>query len=149
MMAPSNRQPAVSTLAPAARALAACALLGALAAWARAEWRPLPAALAARGLEVDPSSVRWIDPPGRLWGLGARGRDALGTDRGRRGLRGRPVRAGGASAADRTDDRRARGARGAHARRRRRRGRGREHGPCRGAADRGRRGAGSGAPAAG
>jgi hypothetical protein len=47
-----------------ARAAAACALLGAGVAVARAEWRPLPEALAKRGLRVEPASVRWIDPPG-------------------------------------------------------------------------------------
>jgi hypothetical protein len=51
-----------------ARALVACAAVGAISAAARAEWRTLPRALASRRLEVDASSVHWIDSPG----LGAR-----------------------------------------------------------------------------
>lgn len=48
---------------PAVRAALICGVLGAIAAVARREWRPLPAALASRGLEVV-GPVRWLDPPG-------------------------------------------------------------------------------------
>jgi len=52
----------------AARAVVACGLIGTCAAAARAEWRPLPDALRARQLVVEPGSVHWLDPQG----LGAR-----------------------------------------------------------------------------
>lgn len=55
-------------LFPLARATLACVALGACAAVARAEWRPLPEALARRGLHVVPGTLYWLDPPG----LGAR-----------------------------------------------------------------------------
>lgn len=46
------------------RAAVACAIVGAVLAVLNAEWRSLPEALAARGLQVVPSSVHWLDSPG-------------------------------------------------------------------------------------
>ncbi len=48
---------------PLLRAVFACAVLGTFAAIARAEWRPLPDALARRGLSLA-GPVQWLDPPG-------------------------------------------------------------------------------------
>ncbi len=54
----------LDALLPVLRAAGVCAFLGTVAAVARAEWRPLPSALASRHLELVPGSAHWIDPPG-------------------------------------------------------------------------------------
>ena len=56
--------PPARSYVPVLRALAACSLVGGSLALAGSSWKPLPEVLAAEGLVVRPSSVRWLDGPG-------------------------------------------------------------------------------------